>query len=416
MSQRVVITGMGLVTPCGVGKDAFWSALMEGRGGVDRITRFDVSKHPSKTGGEVTGFEPSDYMPRTDARRTYRYAQFAVASSRMAIDDAGMDVAREKPDRVATIVGTSLPGVDFIEKQYTDYLRHGIRKVSPYLAAAFFSGCVSSQVAMDLKVTGTSLTISTGCPSGADAMIVAVEKLRSGQYDVVLAGGSEAPLTPMCLASFCVIKATSRLNDEPTTSCRPFDRTRDGFVLGEGAAMLVFEELTHALDRGARIYAEIVGYGTSCDAFHLTRPEPSGKIAGRAVRDALVRSGVCPDEVDYINAHGSSTPINDKTETLLIKRIFGDHAHRLAVSSTKSATSHCLGATPAIELAACSLAIERGRIPPTINYQHPDPECDLDYVPNRARQADVRLVVSNSFGFGGKNAAIVLRRYTDGAG
>ena len=411
MRRRVVITGMGIISPCGNTKEAFWESMSNGIGGIERITRFDVSQFPSQMAGEVKNFDPSQFLGFKELKRSFLFSQYAVAAAKMAIEDAGLDLADGDPHRVGILLGTALPGMDFAETQHEIFLNKGLRKVSPYIAGALFPGSPSSEVSMELKVSGASLTLSTGCPSSADAVVLGFEKIRRGKLDVAIAGGTESPITPFCFAMFCVIKSLSRRNDEPTKASRPFDRERDGFVLSEGAGVVILEELECALRRGAYIYAELVGYGSTCDAYHMTRPDPTGRHAAEAMRKALQSANLEPEAVDYINAHGSSTPLNDKTETKIIKEVFGSHAYRVAISSTKSMTGHALGAVAVFELIASVLAIDRGIIPPTINYENFDPECDLDYVPNESRRADVRVVLSNSCGFGGKNTALTIAKY-----
>lgn len=411
MRRRVVITGMGIISPCGNDKESFWESMIKGKGGIDRITRFDASEFPSQMAGEVKDFDASRFLGFKELKRSFLFSQYAVASAKMAVEDAGLDLGDGDPYRVGTLLGTALPGMDFAEVQHEIFLNKGLRKVSPYIAGALFPGSASSEVAMELKVSGASLTLSTGCPSSADAVVLGFEKIRRGKLDVAIAGGTESPITPFCFAMFCVIKSLSRRNHEPTKACRPFDRERDGFVLSEGAGVVILEELECALGRGAHIYAELLGYGTTCDAYHMTRPEPSGRHAAQAIIKALESANLEPEAVDYINAHGSSTPLNDSSETKIIKEVFGDHAYRVPISSTKSMTGHALGAVGAFELIASVLAVDRGIIPPTINYENFDPECDLDYVPNESRRADVRVALSTSCGFGGKNTTLAIAKY-----
>jgi 3-oxoacyl-[acyl-carrier-protein] synthase II len=361
--------------------------------------------------GEIKDFDPIQFLDQKELKRSFLFSQYAVAAGKMAVEDAGINLGCVDPYRIGIFLGTALPGMDFAEAQHEIFLSKGMRKVSPYIAGALFPGSPSSEVSMELRVSGASLTLSTGCPSSADAVVLAFEKIRRGELDVALAGGTESPVTPFCLAMFCVIKSLSRRNHAPTKASRPFDRERDGFVLSEGAGVLILEELEYALRRGAYVYAELLGYGSTCDAYHMTRPDPSGRHAAEAMRKALQSANLEPQAVDYINAHGSSTPLNDKTETKIIKEVFGDHAYRLPISSTKSMTGHSLGAVAAFELIASALAIDRGIIPPTINYENYDPECDLDYVPNESRQADIRVALSNSSGFGGKNTTLVIGKY-----
>lgn len=409
--RRVVVTGMGVISPCGNDKDSFWESMVNGKGGIDRITRFDAAQFPSQMAGEVKGFDASQFLDFKELKRSFLFSQYAVAAAKMAVEDAGIALGDKDPYRIGTLLGTALPGMDFAEAQHKLFLNKGLKKVSPYIAGALFPGSPSSEVAMELKVRGASLTLSTGCPSATDAVVLAFEKIRRGELDMAIAGGTESPVTPFCLAMFCVIKSLSRRNHEPTKACRPFDRERDGFVLSEGAGVVILEELEYALRRGAYIYAELLGYGITCDAYHMTRPDPSGQHAAEAMRKALQSANLEPETVDYINAHGSSTPLNDKTETRIIKEVFGERAYRIPISSTKSMTGHALGAVAAFELIASALAIDRGIVPPTINYENFDPECDLDYVPNVSRRADIRVALSNSSGFGGKNTTLVIGKF-----
>lgn len=384
--RRVVITGLGVIAPNGIGKDAFWQALREGKSGIRKITRFDASSYPSQVAGEINDFDPTDYMSPKSARRMDRFAQFAVACARMAIEDAGLKIDKENAEKMGTIVGTAMGGYEFAEFQHGILLEKGLSRVSPFLLIAVFPSACSGQVALEFGLKGICETISMACASGTASLGNAFEAIRNGKMDVMIAGGSDATVTPLILGSLCRGNSISTHNHIPQKASRPFDRNRDGFVLGEGAGMLVLEELNHALGRGAYIYAEIVGYATTCDAYHMTNPLPNAKEASRAMKLALREAGLDPKEVDYINAHGSSTPLNDKTETLAIKNVFGRYAYSLPVSSIKSMTGHLQGASGAVEAIACCLAIQNGIIPPTINYENPDPECDLDYVPNKARK------------------------------
>jgi 3-oxoacyl-[acyl-carrier-protein] synthase II len=334
-----------------------------------------------------------------------------VAAADLGIEDAALNIEEEDRDRVGVVIGSAVGGLEFGEEQVAAYMQHGPKKVSPYLSIIVFAGAVSSEVSLHLGVKGPTITVSTGCSAGSDAIGYAFRNIKEGKADVMVAGGTDAPLRPVIFVSFCAINALSTRNDAPQKASRPFDLKRDGFVMSEGAAILILEELQHALKRGAKIYGEVVGYAATGDAFHMTRPSPDGEEAARAMQLALEEAQVKPEEVDYINAHGSSTPLNDKTETMVIKNIFGDHAYRLAVNSTKSLLGHPIGASGAIELGACLLSIQTGMLHPTINYEFFDPDCDLDYVPNVARPARVKVAASNSFGFGGKNATLVVRRF-----
>jgi 3-oxoacyl-[acyl-carrier-protein] synthase II len=408
--RRVLITGLGLVTPIGIGVEAVWRSVQEGRSGIRRITRFDASGFRSQVAGEVDGFEATDYMEAKRARRLDRYSQLAVAAARLAVQDAGLDLEAEDRERVGVCIGSALGGVAFAEGQYRCFNEGGLRAVDPTLALSVFSGAGSCNVAIDLDVSGPNTANSDSCASGPIAIGHALEYLRRGDAAAMLAGGGEVPLAPLTFGAFDLIRAMAKQNEPPEKACRPFDATRDGFVMGEGAAFLVLEEEGHAIRRGARVYAELAGYGLTNDAHHMTAPRPDARHAIRAMRRALEDAGVTPDEVEGINAHASSTPLNDKTETLAMKILFGERAARIPISGTKSMHAHSLGATGAIEAALAALTIARGFIPPTLNLEHPDPECDLDYVPHQGREQPIGVVLSNSFGFGGINACLVLRR------
>jgi len=411
LKRRVVITGLGAITPLGEGIRDYWEALKAGRSGIDKITSFDTTGYSTRIGGEVRGFEPTAYLDRKEARRMDRFTQFAAAAARMAIEDAGLEMDREDPDRVGVVVGTGIGGIGTLMEQ-ADVLREkGPDRVSPFFVPMMIANMAAGQVAILFGAKGPNTTVVTACASGNNAIGDAMRIIQRGEAEVMICGGSEAAFVPLAMAGFCTMKALSTRNEEPARACRPFDRERDGFVMGEGAGMIVLESLDHARSRGARIYAEMAGYGMTADAFHITAPAPEGEGGARSMLRALEDAGLPPSAVDYINAHGTSTPHNDRMETVAIKNVFGDHARKVAISSTKSMTGHLLGAAGAVELVACVLAINEGVIPPTINYEYPDPECDLDYVPNRAREARVEVALSNSFGFGGQNATLVVRRF-----
>lgn len=412
--QRAAITGLGMVTPIGIGKDAFWQGVKSGKSAIRSITRFDASHLRSQMAAEVDGFDVLDYMDARRARRLDRFAQFAVASAILAVNDSGLDLASEDRSRMGVSIGTALGGIGFAESQYSVFREEGLSAVDPMLALSVFCGAGSCNIAIELGLTGPATANSNSCASGTVSIGEALSFIRRGDADVMLAGGSEAPLAPLCYGAFAIIRAMSSRNDDPEASCRPFDATRDGFVMGEGAAMLVIEEMEHAKRRGAHIYAELMGYGLTNDAYHMTAPRPDASSSARAITTALSDAGVRPEEIDYINAHGSSTPLNDKTETQAIRNALGAAAERIPVSGTKPLHAHSLGATGSIEAAICALAIENGWIPPTINLEHPDPDCDLDYVPNEGRNAEIRHLLSNSFGFGGINACIVLGKADSG--
>ncbi len=411
MTQRVVITGLGAVSPFGVGADVLWQGLVAGESGVRRVTRVDLSGYPSQIAGEVTDFDPSRFFDRKEARRMDRFTQFAVAAALLALEDAGLEMARLDPERVGVILGTGFGGMETLTEEFEVLLTRGPSRVSPFLVPMMIANMAAAQIAIVTGAKGPNETVVTACASSNNAAGEAYRLLQRGEADVAITGGVESCLTHLAFAGFCAMKALSTRNDEPHRASRPFDAQRDGFVIGEGAGVLIFETLDHARARGARIYAEVAGFGMSADAYHMTQPPADGEGGARSMRAALRDAGMAPEEVDYINAHGTSTPLGDAGETQAIKQVFGAHAYRLAVSSTKSMTGHLLGAAGAVELIACVKAIEEGVIPPTINYEYPDPACDLDYVPNKARRQPVRVALSNSFGFGGQNATIIVRRY-----
>jgi 3-oxoacyl-[acyl-carrier-protein] synthase II len=414
-SQRVVVTGMGAMTPLGKSAGEFWAGVAAGRSGIGRITLCDTEPYPCKVAGEVPDFDPRCYMDVKDARRMARGNQFAVAAAREALADAGFaDGAVPEPEEAGVLLAQGNSSFPDLEVAARTLIARGGMKISPFAMPAILPNMSASQVAMQFGLRGYNGTVSTACAAGTQAIGEAAEVLRRGDARVMLAGGTEAPICELGLAGFCVLRALSTgYNDQPERASRPFDAHRDGFVSGEGSGILVLETLEHARARGARIYAEIVGYAATSDAHHITAPDPEARGAVRALTRALERAGVGPDEIDYINAHGTATPANDAIETLAIKKVFGEHAYRVPISSTKSMIGHCLGAAGAIEAIATICALREGLIPPTINYETPDPECDLDYVPNVARPAPLRLALSNSFGFGGQNAILVIRRWDD---
>lgn len=408
-TQRVVITGLGAVTSIGHTADAFWESLLAGRCGIDRITSFDPSEVSCRIGAEVRDWDPSEHMDPKETRRNDRYTHFGYVAARQAVKDAGLEMARENPDRVGVVIGSGIGGMFTFESQLKVLNERGPRKVSPFTIPSLIGNMCSGLVAIDLGARGPNFGVVSACATGTHALGEAMHMIRRGDADVMIAGGAEASITPFAYASFCSMKAMSTRNDDPTTASRPFSLGRDGFVMGEGAGVLVLESLEHARARGARIYCELAGYAATCDAHHITMPDPEGKGLSMAMTRALAGAKVRPDEVDYINAHGTSTPYNDKFETLAIKRVFGDHARVLAVSSTKSMTGHLLGAAGGIESIVCVKSIHTQMLAPTINLHEPDPECDLDYVPNTSRPAKVRTVLSNNLGFGGQNASVVFR-------
>jgi 3-oxoacyl-[acyl-carrier-protein] synthase II len=407
--RSVVVTGLGVVTSIGHDVEAFWSALVAGRIGIGRVTLFDPSGFACQIGAEVRNWDVNQFMDPKEARRNDRYTHFGFVAARQAIADSGIDMATEDGDRVGVIIGSGIGGMHTYETQLRNLFERGPRKVSPFTIPSLIGNMCAGLVAIDLGARGPNFGMVSACATGTHSLGEAAHAIRRGDADVMVAGGSEAAITPFAYASFCSMKAMSTRNDNPSGASRPFDKGRDGFIMGEGAGVLVLESLEHARARGARIYCELAGYAATCDAYHITQPDPDGKGLSMAMRRALDSAGARPGDVDYINAHGTSTPYNDKFETLAIKKIFGEHARALPVSSTKSMTGHLLGAAGGIESVVCVKTIERGIIPPTMNLEEPDPDCDLDYVPNAARRVRVRTVLSNNLGFGGQNAAVVFR-------
>ena len=407
--KRVVVTGIGAVTPVGNDVPAMWEALLAGRSGIGPITSFDASAFDSRIAAEVKGFDPAQYLTPKEIKRTERFTQLAVAAAKQAATDASLRLDGEDPFRYGVIIGSGMGSMALIEEQHNVFLAKGPNKLTPFMIPMLICNMAPGRVAMDLGFKGPNFCTTTACASGAHAVGEAFRTIQHGAADVMLAGGTESCITVMTIGGFCALMALSRRNDAPTKASRPFDKERDGFLIGEGAGVLVLEELEHAKQRGAKIYAEMVGYGLTADAFHMTAPDPEGAGAARAMRIALEDARLRPEQVTYINAHGTSTELNDKIETLAIKQVFGSAAKHVAVSSTKSMTGHLIGAAGGVEAVISVLAIVKGAMPPTINYEHPDPECDLDYIPNQARHATVEVVLSNSLGFGGHNAAIIFR-------
>lgn len=412
MSQRrVVITGLGVISPNGIGQKEFWEACISGKSGIKKVSGFDVKDFPSQIAGEVTGFAPEKYILPKKLKNIDRFTQFGIVATKLALEDASLDISREDKERIGIGLGSAIGGIPFAEEQHTKFMETGLRRMHPLASTRLFPGNCASNISMELGINGYSTTISTGCTSGTDAVGFALEAIRNNRADIMLAGAAEAPLTPATYGSFCLIKVMSRRNDEPTKAARPFDGKRDGIVLSEGAAILVLEELDHAQKRGATIYCEIVGFGTTYDAYHITEPLPDSKQLIRAMSSALEDAGIAAEKLDYINAHGSSTILNDKFETLAIKRLLGDFAYKVPISATESMVGHPIGADGAIKLAATALSIKNGTIHPTINHECPDPDCDLDYVPNEKRAKVIKYAMSNSISFGGKNSVIVLAKY-----
>lgn len=408
-SRRVVVTGLGAVTSLGHNVETFWKNLVAGQCGVRRISLFDPTDFASQIGAEVRDWDAAQHMDPKEARRNDRYTHFGFVAAKQALADSGIEMSREDSDRVGVMVGSGIGGMFTFETQLKVMYERGPRKVSPFTIPSLIGNMCSGLVAIEFGARGPNFGLVSACATGTHALGEAAHTIRRGDADVMIAGGSEAAITPFAYASFCAMKAMSTRNDAPEKASRPFDRNRDGFIMGEGAGVVVLESLEHARARGARIYCELAGYAATCDAFHITQPDPEGKGLSMAMKRALASAAIAPDQVDYINAHGTSTPYNDKYETLAIKKIFGDHARKVAISSTKSMTGHLLGAAGGIESVISIKTLQTQTIAPTINLEDPDPDCDLDYVPNVARAAKVQAVLSNNLGFGGQNAAVVFR-------
>ncbi len=409
--RRVVVTGLGALTPIGNTVEEFWSSLIQGRSGIGPITRFDATDFPTRIAGEVRNFDPLNFVDKKEARRLDPYLQYAVAGSVLAVRDAGLDTDKVDATRFGVLIGSGIGGIQTLLENHKALLERGPDRVSPFFIPMLIINMASGLVSMRFGAKGPNSSVVTACATGNHAIGDAFRIIQRGDADIMIAGGAEAIIIPLTIAGFCAVKAMTTRNDEPQRASRPFDAERDGFVCSEGAGIVVLESREHALRRDARIYAEVRGYGMSGDAHHMTAPDPEGDGAARSMAAALRDAGISPEDVGYINAHGTSTPYNDKFETMAIKRVFGDHARRLAVSSTKSMTGHLLGAAGGIEAIATALALHHGVLPPTINYEHPDPECDLDYVPNQARKQDVELAASNAFGFGGTNATLIFGKH-----
>ncbi|MFC2020199.1 beta-ketoacyl-ACP synthase II [Chloroflexota bacterium] len=412
-NSRVVISGIGCISPLGLDTATTWGNLIAGKSGIDCITHFDASDYDTRIAGEVKEFEPTDHIGRREARRMDRFAQLSVAASIQAVEKSGLQIDSTNRDQIGIIVGSGIGGLTTLFDQTKVLIESGPSRVNPLLVPMMISDMAAAQVSITLGIKGVNLCTTSACSSSADAIGVAYELIRRGDAQAALTGGSEAIINPIGVASFGALKALSTRNDAPQEASRPFDSERDGFVIGEGACILVMESLAHAQRRGANILAEIIAYGASGDAFHITQPDEDGNGAARAMQLALDKAGVSPEDIDYINAHGTSTELNDKIETMALKNVLGEHAYRIPISSTKSMTGHLIGAAGAIEAGVCIMAIQTGIIPPTINLTKPSPECDLDYVPNEARQVDVTTAMSNSFGFGGHNSVLIFRRYSE---
>lgn len=411
MVRRVVITGLGMVSPLGIGVEKNWEAACSGTSGVGPITSFDASDFPSQIAGEVKDFVPEDFMEKKLIRRFDKFIHYAVASARMAMEDSGLKINAENGHRVGCVTGSGLGGLPMLEHYHEVLQKKGPGRINPFFIPGIIANMAPGQIAIEFGAKGPNISIETACAASAHALGEAFRMVRDGIVDAMISGGSESVVTPLAVGGFCAMRALSTRNDEPEKASRPFDLNRDGFVIGEGAGILIMEELNQALERGADIYAEIAGYGLSGDAHHVSAPDPDGAGAINCMKMALDMAGLKTDELDYINAHGTSTPLNDYSENLAIKTLFGEHAHKIPISSTKSVTGHLLGGAGGIEAIFSTLTIKHGIIPPTINYETPDPDCDLDYVPNIARQAKVKTVLSNSFGFGGTNASLIFRAF-----
>jgi 3-oxoacyl-[acyl-carrier-protein] synthase II len=411
--RRVVITGIGLVSPLGTGNKKNWDALLQGKSGISRISKFDVSQYSSQIAGQVSGFDPLEFMDKKDLRKMDLFIQYAFAAAEMAVRDSGITSERLQGERTGVYIGSGIGGIGFIEETHKILLEKGPSRVSPFFLISTIINEASGQVSIKYRAKGPNSATATACTTSTHAIGDSFRIIARGDADIMIAGGAEAPITPLGVAGFCAMRALSVRNDEPEKASRPFDAERDGFVVSEGAGVVIMEALDLALKRDADIYAEVVGYGMSADAFHVTAPSLDGEGAAQCMKMAIQDSGIDSTEIDYINAHGTSTPYNDKIETLAIKKVFGDHAYKIGVNSTKSMTGHLLGAAGALEVAFSVLSLKNQIMPPTVNYEHPDPECDLDYVPNKARPADFRYALSNSFGFGGTNGTLILKKFEE---
>lgn len=412
MKRRVVVTGVGLVTPLGTDTNASWDALINGRSGVDTITRFDASAHASQIAAEVKGFDPEQYFEPKQAKNLDHFVQYAIAAAELAVQQSGLALSEEDSERIGVITGCGMGGLPTIEQYNQICLERGPRRITPFLIPRIIPNMPAGHISMRFNAKGPNLAISTACAAGTHAVGEAFRNIVYGDSDIVITGGAESVISPLAVGGFASMKALSTRNDDPQAASRPFDRDRDGFIIAEGSGMLVLEELEHALKRGATIFAEMAGYGQSSDAYHVAAPPEDGEGGARCMKKALRDAGMNPEDIDYINAHGTSTPLNDRCETAAIKTVFQDHAYKLNISSTKSMTGHMLGGAGGIEAVFTALTLHNGIIPPTVNLENPDPDCDLDYVPNVARELKVNTAMSNSFGFGGTNGVIIMKRYT----
>ena len=411
MNKRVVVTGLGMISPLGVGVKENWEAICQGKSGIGPVTRFDITDFPSKIAGEVKGFNPEDFIDKKETKKMDIFIHYALASGMMALKDSGLTIDESNADRVGVLVGAGLGGLSTIERYHSVLLEHGPKKISPFFIPMLIVNLAPGQISIYFGARGPNSSVVTACATGNHSIGEACRIIQRGDADVMIAGGAESTITPLAIGGFCSMRALSTRNEEPQRASRPFDKDRDGFVIAEGAGLLILEELEHAARRGAHIYAEIIGFGCNADAYHISAPSPNGMGAAKCMEIALKDARINYDEVDYVNAHGTSTPLNDLSETMAMKTVFRDRARKIAVSSTKSMTGHLLGAAGGVEAIYSVLAITHGVIPPTINYETPDPECDLDYVPNTPREATVRVVMSNSFGFGGTNATLIFREF-----
>ncbi len=410
--RRVVITGMGVISPIGLNKEEFWTSLLAGRSGVVKIDRFDTENFPTKIAAQVKEFNVVDYIPRKDARRMDLFVQYACAAARIAVEDAALEINAENQHRIGVWVASGIGGIDTLVTQHHAFIKKGVGGISPFFIPMMIPNMAAGQVSILLGAKGPNGCTVTACASGSNSIGEAFQLIRNNKAEVMIAGGAEACITPLAVGGFCAMKALSTANDDPARACKPFDLNRDGFVMGEGSGILVLEEMQHALNRGAHIYGELIGYGSSGDAVHMVQPDSEGRGAALAFRAAIAEAGIEPKEIDYINAHGTGTPLNDQIETAVVKEVFGLHSQKILISSTKGAHGHMLGAAGAVELIATVMALVHNTVPPTINLHDPDPRCDLDYVPNQPRQQELRVALSDSLGFGGHNAALVVRKFS----
>jgi len=416
LERRVVVTGIGLITPLGIGVQETWDGLCAGKSGISELTRFDTSAYETKIAGEVKGFNPEDFMSRKEARRNETFIAYAIAASRMALEDSKYIIDETNEDRIGVLTGCGLGGLGMLERTHQTLVEKGPKRVGPFYIPMLIGNMAPGLISIHFGAKGPNSSIATACAAGSHAVGDAYQIIKRGNADAMITGGVESVITPTCIAGFNAMKALSTRNDEPTKASRPFDRDRDGFVVGEGSGILIIEALEHALERGAKIYAEIIGYGMSGDGYHITSPPPGGEGALRCMNAAIEDAGISAKDIDYINAHGTSTPLNDLYETRAVKSVFGKHAYSVAISSTKSMTGHLLGGTGGVETVFTALTLSQGIIPPTINLDNPGEECDLDYVPNKARKQDVKIAMTNSFGFGGTNASLILGKYQNSSG